>query len=93
MEQKAMIYYYEVYYWDEFDEIRRTAKGVILGESMGTAVDKIVKRYGEDNVFDVKIYEMIGDEGNVDEPMEFRLYFDLTLEQEENIKPNLFAFH
>ena len=93
MEQKAMIYYYEVYYWDELDEIRRTAKGVILGESMGAAADKIVEYYGEDSVFDVKVYKMTGDEGDVDDPMEFKLYFDLTFDQEERIKPNLFAFH
>lgn len=93
MEQRTMIYYYEVYYWDEFDEVRRTAKGVILGESMGAAANRLVEFYGADSVFDIKLYKMIDDEGKVDKPMEFKLYFDLTLEEEEGLKPNLFAFH
>ena len=93
MKQKTMIYYYEVYYWDEVEEARRTAKGIILGETMGAAVNRIVDFYGADEVFDVKVYKMTGDEGDVNEPLEFKKFFDLAIDQEEGIKPDLFAFH
>ena len=104
MTQIPMIYYYEVYFWDEDygfwtggdtnDGKRRTAKGVILGETMGKAVDKLNEWYGAENIFDIKMYKCTDDEGGTHSPIEFATVFNLPMDtQEDVIEPNLEYFH
>ena len=52
------MYRYEVNYWDEDAKEPEFEKGFVSAANYGDAANYIVDFYGEENIVDIKLYEL-----------------------------------
>ena len=50
-----MFYYMEVRYFNDYDDRETVYTGLVYGESLGEAADKVSDYYSEDNLISVKL--------------------------------------
>jgi len=54
-----MYYMYKVCYYDSYSDEEKYGKGIVCATNYGTAADRVIHSYGEDNVLNLFLKEMM----------------------------------
>jgi len=54
-----MYYMYKVCYYDSYSDEEKYSKGIVCATNYGTAADRVIHSYGEDNVLNLFLKEMM----------------------------------